>query len=239
MTRNDYSTTDEGTLHTKRGFLLYTVFSFVLLAGFLWTIDFVPELRVEDKVEVPTIVVTTQEPTQEEIEDIEEETASHTVTVPREEPVTHVATGSQVPIRIVIERIGVDTPVLSPASTDIDVLDRALLSGAVLYPGSGEAGENANMLIFGHSSYLPVVNNQAFKAFNELSKLSDGDIVHVYSESHTYSYRINDVWLARAEETVISFEASAPTLTLATCNTFGAKQERWIATAELLRTEQL
>ncbi len=142
------------------------------------------------------------------------------------------------PVRIVIDDIDVDTTVLSPTSTDVEVLDRALLSGAVLYPGSGLAGESANMLIFGHSSYLPVVRNEAYKAFNELGELHDGDVVTVYSDTHTYEYTVRDVYLANADDAVIYFEADTPTLTLATCNTFGAKQERWVVTASLTDKKQ-
>jgi LPXTG-site transpeptidase (sortase) family protein len=142
-----------------------------------------------------------------------------------------------VPVRIKIDRIGLDSTILTPASADIDVLDRALLSGAVHYPGSGLLGENANMLLFGHSSYLPVVHNKAFKAFNELGTLKKGDIVIVFSESHKFTYVVDNVLLSDAEDVLVRFDSPKPMLTLATCNTFGAKEERWIVTATLLSKE--
>jgi len=154
-------------------------------------------------------------------------TAEHAETVALPTP------QSRIPMRIVIDRIGVDSSVLTPSSSDITVLDRALLSGAVQYPGSVSAGNRGNMLIFGHSSYLPVVHNQAYRAFNKIGTLELGDIVRVYSDTHIYRYVVKSVRLANADETIIYFDTPVPTLTLATCNTFGAKQERWVVIATL------
>jgi len=50
--------------------------------------------------------------------------------------------------------------VLNPQSRDIKVLDEALNSGAVHYPGTGSLTEDANVFIFGHSSFLPNVINK-------------------------------------------------------------------------------
>ena len=119
------------------------------------------------------------------------------------------------------------------------MLDRALLAGAVRYPGSGDLGTNANVLIFGHSSYLPIVKNKAYQAFNELGKLDPGSFITVHSETHRYTYEVQRVHLANAEETLIEFTSQEPMLTLATCNTFGAKQERWVVTATLAKTEEI
>lgn len=186
---------------------------FFVLAVFLHAIDLVPE-RQQASAEQGALST-------EEVVDAD---------VPVDIPVSR-------PSRVVIESIGVDTVVLTPESSDIEVLDRALLSGAVQYPGSPDAGENGNMLIFGHSSYLPVVKNKAFQAFNELGTLSPGDTITVYGETHRYEYVVKSVRLARAQDTVIDFSAREPTLTIATCNTFGQKQERWVVSATMVRTE--
>jgi LPXTG-site transpeptidase (sortase) family protein len=214
---------------------MYTVVVFLVFAGFLYAIDFVPELTLESKeTEAELVVLPSPMPARDE-------RAATTSTAPLvAEPVptpqrvvAATVPESSVPTRITIDKIGVDVPVLTPASTDIAVLDRALLSGAVHYPGSGRLGENGNMLIFGHSSYLPVVKNDAFKAFNELSKLERGDTITVVSDTHRYVYSVETVGLSRAEETVIVLDANAPKLTLATCNSFGDEQERWVVTATL------
>ena len=203
----------------QKVFVVYVLCSFLLLTTLLVSIDFVPELRTnafeQNATSSQDVVVYTKE-------------AVHKPSVPE----------STVPTRIAIEKIGLDTTIVTPESTAIEILDRALLNGAVHYPGSGVLGENANMLLFGHSSYLPVVNNKAFKAFNELSKLTKGDVITVYSETHVYTYETESVLLSEAEDVRVEFDSIKPKLTLATCNSFGAKQERWIVTAELVSKEQ-
>ena len=145
---------------------------------------------------------------------------------------TYVPEVAETPVRIEIPTIGVNTIILSPQNTDVDVLDRALQSGAVRYPGSGMLGEATNMLIFGHSSYLPVVHNKAYQAFNELGTLQPGDSIKIYSDTRVYDYAVVTIEQAKAQEVLVSFNATEPMLTLSTCNTFGAKEDRWIVTAK-------
>lgn len=136
------------------------------------------------------------------------------------------------PTRVVIDAIGVDVAVLNPVSTDIDVLDEALLSGVVRYPGSALPGAEGNVFLFGHSSGLPVVHNQNFKAFNGLKDLTQGDLIEVESDGYTHVYRVATVRLTRAEEALVSFDTQGGArLTLSSCNTFGEKEERWVVEA--------
>jgi len=203
----------------QKAFVLRVIGSFLLLTVLLVSIDFVPEMRIgayEKNATSSLDVVAAAAEVADEPE------------VPE----------STFPTRISIEKIALDTTIITPESTDIDVLDRALLNGAVHYPGSGELGENANMLLFGHSSYLPVINNKAFKAFNELSKLKVGDHITVYSDTHVYTYATETIVLSEAEDVRVDFNSTYPKLTLATCNSFGTKQERWIVTARLVSKEQ-
>jgi len=141
---------------------------------------------------------------------------------------------AETPTRVVIPSIGVDTLITNPSSTDVQVLDRALQSGAVRYPGSGLLGETANILLFGHSSYLPVVKNKAYQAFNELGKMTPGERITLYSDGASYVYEVESVRMAKAEDVLVHFETRIPTLTLATCNTFGAKEDRWVVTATFI-----
>lgn len=200
--------------------VVHTFGVFALLTILLIVIDFVPEptTSYDDDAQITVVA-----------------TASAGVITPD----VSVSPESPEPVRIVIDAIGIDVSVTNPSSTDIDVLDRALLAGAVRYPGSGDLGTDANVLVFGHSSYLPVVKNKAYQAFNELGKLEPGSSIVVHSETHRYTYEVERVYLANAEETLIEFTSPEPLLTLATCNTFGAKQERWVVTATLAKTEEI
>lgn len=138
------------------------------------------------------------------------------------------------PTRIAIEKIGVDTQIENPTSRDIPTLDAALRNGAVRYPGSGKLGENATMLLFGHSSFLRIVHNEAYRAFNNLQKLSEGDEVRVMSDTREYVYRVKSVRHVEAEEEIVRLEAGGvPRLVLATCDSFGKESDRYVVEAEL------
>lgn len=139
------------------------------------------------------------------------------------------------PRRIVIASVGVDTPVSNPASFDLPALDAALLAGAVRYPGSNLLGEEGAVFLFGHQSYLPVVKNKAFKAFNDLQKLSEGAVIKIFSDTAVYEYVVRSVSLVEAEEALIDLSAESGALVLSTCNSFGDPGERYVVTADLVR----
>jgi LPXTG-site transpeptidase (sortase) family protein len=218
--------------------ILYTLGNFLLLTSFLFAIDFVPERTVSEAHQEPTI--TTQQTPVSEVDTVEMSSTTNNTTTEVQASVEYIPVQeSNVPTQIIVKSIGVDTPVIAPASNSNEILDRALLLGAVHYPDSGQLGENANVLIFGHSSHLPVIHNSAYKAFNEINTLENGEQIIVRSESHEYTYEVIEVVQRKAEEARIFFESDQPTLTLATCNNFGSKEDRWIVTAILVSTKQL
>ena len=147
-----------------------------------------------------------------------------------------VETGEGFPIEIEAPSIGLRATVANPSTTDIATLDRLLLSGAVRYPTSAILGEDGNVIIFGHSSYLPVVHNQAFKTFNDIQKFKQGDRITVYSNDTAYVYDVRTVVKADAESAAIPLSTSGRTLTLATCNSFGTKSERFVVTATFVES---
>lgn len=141
-------------------------------------------------------------------------------------------TPSEEPIYIEIPKVGVNIVVQNPTSKNNNILNEYLLKGAVRYPDSGLIGQG-NMLIFGHSAeaYKNIVN-PAYKAFNGIENLKVGDEVYVKSENGNYVYKVTNVKLVNASEEQIIFSNDKNTLTLATCNTFGEKQERYVVEAE-------
>ena len=138
------------------------------------------------------------------------------------------------PNRIVISKIGVDATVANPNTTNVTTLDEYLKEGAVRYPDSGLLGAG-NMFIFGHSTSIAVVHNQAYKTFNGLKDLKSGDLVKVYGETRTYIYRVTSVTLVDQNKALVEFGNSKNMLTLSTCNTFGAKSERYVVEADLIQ----
>ena len=139
------------------------------------------------------------------------------------------------PVRIVAPAIGMDNTVLNPASTDIEVLDAALLKGAVRSPASALLGAEGTVLIFGHSSYLPIVRNQNYKVFNNIKKLKAGDTVSVWSATAEYRYTVMSVTTDTADADQILWvplPAEGTHLMLVTCDSFGKKSNRFIVTAD-------
>ncbi len=138
------------------------------------------------------------------------------------------------PVRIIIDAIDVDAKIMNPVSRSIEALDAALMEGVVHYPGSGDLEDTSNMFLLGHSTGFRVVNNQAYKVFNGLKNLKENDVIRVQSEGKEYLYRVKSVGLVNAEEAEINLRSSVKMLTLATCNVFGAKEERYVVSAEFV-----
>lgn len=134
------------------------------------------------------------------------------------------------PTKLIIKKIGIDTKVSNPTSSDNDVLNAQLLKGAVRYPGSGTLGKG-NMFIFGHSTGIKVVNNQAYKAMNNLKNLVSGDEIKITSNTREYTYKVVSMNLVNSDEALVDFNRKGNMVTLSTCNVFGEKQERYVVEA--------
>lgn len=135
------------------------------------------------------------------------------------------------PLRIVIPSVGVDGAVKNPASNNIDVLDNALTLGAVRYPGSGVPG-SGNMFIFGHSTAFKIVQNKAFKIFNTIQNSKVGDEVQIFGDKNVYIYKVTSVKEVNKDDTLVNFNTEGPaTLVLSTCDSFGAKTDRFVVQA--------
>ncbi|MDO8624087.1 MAG: sortase [bacterium] len=144
------------------------------------------------------------------------------------------------PMKIVAETIGLSASIANPASTDIGVLDAALLSGAVRYPTSAKLGENGTVVVFGHSSYLPIVHNPAYKTFDGIQDLKKGDVLTVYSSTRVYTYTVKSVAKESAtSNAAIPLTVTGRTLTLVTCDSFGTKSDRFVVTAEFVESHTI
>jgi LPXTG-site transpeptidase (sortase) family protein len=138
--------------------------------------------------------------------------------------------------RISIASVGIDVSIGHPRSQDVVVLDEALKRGAVYYPGSGTPA-SGNIFIFGHSTNWAIVQNQAYKAFNNLEDTEVGDEIILSSPQADFVYEVRTVRSAPDSEVQVRFDTATPMLTVSTCNTFGSKEDRHIVEAELVRVE--
>jgi len=142
----------------------------------------------------------------------------------------------ELPTKIEIQAIGLSATIANPTTTNVEVLDDDLLMGAVRYPTSAKLGEEGNVVLFGHSSYLPIVGNQAYKTFNGIQKLVVGDVVMMYSSDTAYTYKVKSVTKESANEAVIPLSVHGKILTLSTCNSFAEKTDRFVVTAEFVES---
>ena len=147
---------------------------------------------------------------------------------------TIAAAAPEMPVRIVAKDINLDVAVVDPTTTDVNALDNDLEQGAVRYPTSAELGENGTVLIFGHSSYLPVVYHQYYKTFDGIQNLKEGDIISVYSGDKEYRYAVTGVKIVDANQDIIDLPNDAPHLTLVTCDSFALKTNRFVVTADFV-----
>lgn len=152
---------------------------------------------------------------------------------PTQKPVVQAVPAA--PTRVVAASVGVDAVVANPTSTNIEALDHVLLSGAARYPTSAVLGVEGTVLLFGHSSSLPVVRNPAYKTFNGIQNLKKGEIISVFAGDKEYRYAVVGVRVADANEDVIELTQTGRHLTLVTCNnSFATKTKRYVVTADLV-----
>lgn len=210
----------------KAGAFLGVFFVVMVLGyGFLYYIDFVPEAPREANT-APEAIDTA-------------ETIATTTPEVHEAPKA-AAWGDPFPVSITIDRLGKTVSVLNPSSRSIADLDAALLKGVVRHPDSGDLNDNkGNMLILGHSSYLKNVFNKNYQAFNDIQKLQWGDTIRLRSRDTEYVYRVDKVYEAKASTVSIPTTSTEQKLTLATCDTFGAKEDRFIVEATLISKKAL
>lgn len=138
------------------------------------------------------------------------------------------------PERISIPAIDLDLPVSNPETRDVEELDAVLKSGPARYVDSAILGESGNVLIFGHSSHLPIVHNQMYKAFNRVPELEAGDTITVTGGGKEYFYSVVSLRRADANNEQIDVSRTGNRLTVVTCDTLTSKSTRWIVEAELI-----
>lgn len=203
-------------------FFVVVLFSY----GFLYAIDFIPEAPGEET--DGSLAVVSSEP----------RSNATPVNDSNNQPDIALAV-DPLPNSIIFDSLNKEVKVLNPTSSTVADLDEALLSGAVRHPDSADFTNEGNIFILGHSSYLPNVFNKNFQAFNEIQKLVWGDLIRLRSSDTEYIYRVERVFEAKASDVVVPMTPGEAKLTLATCDSFGSKDDRFIVEAELIDTKPI
>ncbi|MDB5195413.1 MAG: Peptidase sortase-like protein [Parcubacteria group bacterium] len=148
-----------------------------------------------------------------------------------------VASTQVLPEKIEIPKLKLVATVANPTTTNATILDKDLLYGAVRYPSSGTLGAaGQNVVLFGHSSYLPVVHNQAYKTFDGIQTLAHGDQILVTGAGKTYVYEVETVAQANTQNAGIPLTVDGNKLTLVTCDSFATKSDRYVVIAHLVES---
>lgn len=137
------------------------------------------------------------------------------------------------PVRLIIPSIDVDSVIFNPNSAKHEVLDGELTKGVVRYPGSGLPG-SGNMFLFGHSTGFSVVQNKAFKVFNNLQKLKEGDTIIVHGTKGVYTYTVKTIRKVDKENALVKFDTQNNMITLSTCDSFGKASDRYVVEGDLV-----
>jgi LPXTG-site transpeptidase (sortase) family protein len=138
------------------------------------------------------------------------------------------------PTRLIISSVGIDLPVQNPSTTDVNTLDNLLKNGPAHYINSADLGQAGNLIIFAHSSHLPIVVNKMFQAFNKIPDLNAGDsITIVGSDGKNYLYSVVSVVKADVNNgtTIDTSPTHGTNLTLVTCDTLTGVSARFVLTA--------
>lgn len=222
----NFSDTFAAIWANKFTFLVSFFIIFTIIYGVLYVVDFLPEPPTEEALEAAPVTDTAPAVITEEVTVFEEAAVVDTeISAPADD-------SGDMPVSIYIERLDKTVTVLNPASRSISDLDHALLSGVVRHPDSAMPNVNGNVFILGHSSYLPTVLNKNFQAFNGIQKLEWGDTITLSSEDVVYTYRVEKVYKAKASDVTVPVEGDDKRLTIATCNSFGSTDDRYIVEAK-------
>lgn len=139
------------------------------------------------------------------------------------------------PERIMSSAIDLDLPVQDSDTRDIEVLYTMLEDGPVRYVDSARLGEEGNVLIFGHSTSLPIVRNKMYKAFNRVSELKEGDTISVSGSGKTFVYSVTSIASVDVSVGVIDMSKErGKRLTLVTCDTLTGETARFVVEAALI-----
>lgn len=213
----------------KVSFVVAFFVIFFLSYAFLAWIDFLPEPITDNR----------PDSFKETVKD-----AALTVGLVKESVATNTVAEAKVatplyPDTIIIDKLKRTIPVENPTSRTIADLDAALLYGVVRHPDSATLEQKGTVFILGHSSYLPTVMNHNFQAFNGIQNLVFGDTIKLQSGNIEYVYRVDRVYRARTSDVTVPIAGDFQRLVLATCNSFGKVDDRYIVESALLETKQI
>jgi len=135
---------------------------------------------------------------------------------------------------LVIDKIGVNAPVVEVANSDENVIQKGLEAGVVHYPGTANPGEVGNYFILGHSSDYVWRAGGYKEVFALLGKLANGDMIKIYFQGKEYSYQIFEKIIVSENAVQILEPTDEPIISLMTCWPIGTPLKRLVVRGKLV-----
>ena len=136
---------------------------------------------------------------------------------------------------IVIPKINANAKVIANVDPfDSQIYQRALTKGVAHAKGTSTPDKPGNTFIFAHSAGNWYQANQYNAVFYLLNKLTKGDEVDIYYQSHKYTYNVKEVKTVSNNQ--LNYLSSSPgqnQLTLMTCWPPGTTLKRLVVIADL------
>ena len=128
--------------------------------------------------------------------------------------------GPQAAIRIVIDKIRVDAPVVEGDDWE------SLKKGVGHHTGSTNPGQRGNMVVSAHNDVFGEI-------FRDLDKLEPGDEVLVFTLERSHRYVVKETRIVEPTEIGVLAPSQEPILTLITCYPYMVDTHRVVVVAEL------
>ena len=139
------------------------------------------------------------------------------------------------PDSVLIPKINVNAPIITPKSADRKDILIALKEGVALHPDSVLPGQKGTAVISGHSSPHLFYRGDYNTVFSLLNKLEKGDSITVYLSQKKYVYKVADKRIFYPSEKILSVEdKNKSTLILLSCWPVGTDWKRLAVEAELV-----
>lgn len=140
------------------------------------------------------------------------------------------------PAHIMIEKIGVDTPLhWNVAAEDtLTYLDK----GVAHLKGTAAPGQIGNMFVTGHSSDYVWKRNPYAAVFALLPKLAVGDSITIREHGKAYVYKVAQTKIVDPDHVEVAQPTTTPVLTLMTCYPIGSTKQRYIIHATLVSSPE-
>jgi LPXTG-site transpeptidase (sortase) family protein len=134
---------------------------------------------------------------------------------------------------VVIPKIGVSAPIITPQTNDAVLLKKLLDSGAVIYPDSAMIGAAGQTILLGHSAPANWPKIKHDTIFSDIIDLVAGDKVIAIYNDRTYNYTVLQSQIIERGGDIPAIAQSSSSLVLVTCWPPGRNLKRLVVEAQL------